>query len=665
MDSEFLNALFLGPNAENQQVFERLLLEFFRDHAYWRRNFHPEDGNTIPTSALFHDGYSDMIAKMRRALGELSADLKRAAPFYSPRYIGHMNSDLLMPGLIALMMTTLYNPNNVSEESGPATVSRELAVGRQLATMFGYQTDMGEDPCAWGHLTSGGTVANYEALFNLREVKFFPIALREAARAMDLELPDIGPQQKPIEAYSTWELVNFSVSQTVMLMRTASLRLKEAGLSKRDLSSFWEKVNKESLKYLGTAAFFDKHIDVAPPVVIVSSTAHYSWDKALRVLGMGERQLLKIPTTSNMTMDMKHLEAVLDACFEQGWPVLALVGVLGTTEFSSVDPLGEMVAIRERWLAKHRFFGIHADAAWGGYLASLFRRPDGSFCELAEVRSSFKHFPAPTVYHAIKALPEVDSITVDPHKLGYLPYPSGAYICRDIGVVDFIVQKVSYLYDLHWDRTEKSREASLRNFGQYILEGSKPGAAAAAAYICHKVLPLHKHGFGKVVQRTVRACEYFHFKLKQLSKKVSDRVLFSIPVYPQTNIICFAINPRKNSCLGLMNHYERQIFKHLKIEHEVPLQLKEFIGSYTSLVKSKVQPLLAQKILKDLGIDETTFTDHPESAKESDHIFLFRHSLMSPWLLHRFEGGNYIDRFCECLERLMLDYWKAGPPSAV
>jgi len=665
MDSEFLNALFLGPNAENQQVFERLLLEFFRDHAYWRRNFHPEDGNTIPTSAPFHDGYLEMIAKIRRALGELSADLKRAAPFFSPRYIGHMNSDLLMPGLIALMMTTLYNPNNVSEESGPATVSRELAVGRQLATMFGYQTDLRKDPCAWGHLTSGGTVANYEALFNLREVKFFPLALREAARAMALTLPDIGPRNKPLDAYTSWELVNFSVSQTVDLMQMTSRCFNEIGLEKRKVEAFWDRVNKESLKHLGTAEFFEKHRDVSPPVVIVASTAHYSWDKAMRVLGLGERQLIKVATARDMTMNMRELEQALEGCFEQHRPVLAVVGVLGTTEFSSVDPIGDMVAMREHWLEAQCFFGIHVDAAWGGYLASLFRRPDGSFCELGEVRSSFKYFPTQRVYKAIEALASVDSITVDPHKLGYLPYPSGAYICRDIGVVDFIVQKVSYLYDLHWDRTEKSREASLRNFGQFILEGSKPGAAAAAAYICHKVLPLHKHGFGLVVQRTVRACEYFHFKLKWLAKRLSDRILLTIPVEPQTNIICFAINPRKNRCLGLMNHFERQIFNHIKIDGEVPLQMKSFIGSYTSLVKNKVQPGFAKRILKDLGIDGATFTEHPETAKQSDHIFLFRHSLMSPWLLHRFEGANYIDRFCECLEGLIIDYWKAGPPPAV
>ena len=34
-------ALFLGPKAENAELVEKMLLEVFRDHAFWRRNFHP------------------------------------------------------------------------------------------------------------------------------------------------------------------------------------------------------------------------------------------------------------------------------------------------------------------------------------------------------------------------------------------------------------------------------------------------------------------------------------------------------------------------------------------------------------------------------------------------------------------------------------------------
>lgn len=42
-----LGSIFLGPKAENAELLERLLLEALRDHVFWRRNVHPEDGFSI------------------------------------------------------------------------------------------------------------------------------------------------------------------------------------------------------------------------------------------------------------------------------------------------------------------------------------------------------------------------------------------------------------------------------------------------------------------------------------------------------------------------------------------------------------------------------------------------------------------------------------------
>ena len=40
---------FLGPYGENNDFFEKTLLELVRDHVFWRRNFHPEDTPPIST----------------------------------------------------------------------------------------------------------------------------------------------------------------------------------------------------------------------------------------------------------------------------------------------------------------------------------------------------------------------------------------------------------------------------------------------------------------------------------------------------------------------------------------------------------------------------------------------------------------------------------------
>ena len=120
---------------------------------------------------------------MRRELHQLSAALKKSVPFHSPRYLGHMVSDLLLPGLAAQILTLPYNPNNVSEDAAPVTVDMEVQVGLQLARMLGYPHDPARSDCAFGHLTSGGTLANYQALRLALALKAFPVALRAAQRA--------------------------------------------------------------------------------------------------------------------------------------------------------------------------------------------------------------------------------------------------------------------------------------------------------------------------------------------------------------------------------------------------------------------------------------------------------------------------------------------------
>lgn len=62
-------------------------------------------------------------------------------------------------------MTMLYNPNNVAVEGSPMTTLVELRVGKQLSKLFGYNIDEHKFPLSWGHITSGGSVANLESIW--------------------------------------------------------------------------------------------------------------------------------------------------------------------------------------------------------------------------------------------------------------------------------------------------------------------------------------------------------------------------------------------------------------------------------------------------------------------------------------------------------------------
>lgn len=650
-DLSFMHPYFLGAYAENDHVFEKTLLEFLRDHAYWRRNFHPENRPPIPTNAPYREDYNEFLAQMQQELHTLSADLKKSVPFFSPRYMGHMAADLLLPGVLAQIMTILYNPNNVSDDAAPATLEKELEVGTQLARMFGYNTDASEEPCAWGHLTSGGTVANYEGIWNLRSVRFYPISLAEAVKRLGLKLPAVGPKNQPLEAYSKWELFNLSIRDTIVMMRIVTAHVKEE-YEKKQFQAFSQAIIEESVAHLGMAGFFLKHDDLKQPKLVVPQSAHYSWEKAMKVLGMGAAHLVKIRTDVHMRMEIEHLEEMVEEHYQKQIPILGAIGVLGSTEFGSVDPIHRIVEVRKAYAEKGFYFGIHVDAAWGGYMASLFRLPDGGFVAHEEVRKQFNYFPHKGTWKAFQAVSEADSITIDPHKLGYLPFPCGAFVSKDSGVLDFISQKAAYVFDVKEDPLKKPAAKKLLGLGQYIMEGSKPGSAAAAAYVTHRCIPLHNEGFGRIMAHSMRACEYFYDKLLDVRRNLKELVTITIPFTPDTNLICFAINPKGNPHLALMNHFSRKVFQHMKINPNQPLQAHDFFGSFTSLSKDVLTEDDASRIFEELGINNDTFCQHvTDRTRESDHIYLIRHTLMNPWLLYEDNGANYIDRYCGFLFR--------------
>lgn len=661
MESADLHPWFIGAQAENHELFEQLLLELVRDHMYWRRNFHPDD--PPPISALSPDttDYRDFVARMKRELFALSASLKRSVPLFSPRYMGHMLSDPVMPGLLAQMLALPYNPNNVSEEAAPVTVDLEVEVGLQLARMLGYRDDPARTPCAFGYLTAGGTLSNYLALHVLRAIRFYPLALQTGLQRMDIVPAANSPLRDVVEADPA-RLANLSVTETIELREAWQAFLAETDPARRP--SFAAAMHNARLESLGQHAFYSMHRGAcSPPVVLVPETAHYSWTKAMRLLGIGDSGLVRVGMRG-MRLDPDALERCLEAAHKIGQTVLCVVGVLGTTEYGTIDPVHELIAARERWHKRGLSFAVHVDAAWGGYLATLFHDGDGSLLPRESVAKHFKYFPSEPVYAAFRDLGKADSVTVDPHKLGYLPYGvGGAYVCRDHRCMDFVAHDAPYLGRATPEGPDESAyRRKFRRLGNYILEGSKPGAAAAAAHVTHRVLPLDSEHFGKLLRHGVQNTEYFDDRIGALQERVGECVRVCIPIEPDSNLVCIAFNPVGNDKLAIANAFGAAIYEHLKINRTVPLQTRTFFGSSTILYKRMLHARDAARILSELGIAGCTFTEHPEEpAGEADGLLILRHTLMNPWLRDNVNHIDYIEKYCLYLEQLLRHTVERGP----
>ena len=139
--------------------------------------------------------------------------------------------------------------------------------------MLGYASDPERADCAFGHLTSGGTVANYQALRLALAIKAFPVALR-AARVPEIGLPD-----------DDWEAFNLSPEAGVALMLEWERWLANQTPAQR--RSWCARVRAERLEQRGLVDFFQVHAQLKVPRVLAPVTAHYSWSKGLKLLGLG------------------------------------------------------------------------------------------------------------------------------------------------------------------------------------------------------------------------------------------------------------------------------------------------------------------------------------------------------------------------------------------
>src|SRR5690606_21665312 len=283
-DSAFFSPLFLGSAGENEAAFERLLTGFLRDHMHWPRNFHPEDPPSIRVAEQLRPEFAESIGATEQALRVLSARLKRSLPLFSPRYVGHMTSDLLLPGLLAELITTLYNPNNVSAEAAPVTLDLEIEVGQQLAGMLGFSTDAAAAPAAYGHLTSGGTLANVEGLWLHRALRFYAPSVARAFAGSELAaalgLPD------DADAVDDWAWINRDAEATFALQAA----LEDCLSGRGDAARWRQRLAAERVEHLGMGEWLARR-QLPAPVVIAPRTAHYSWPKAMQLLGLGDAQL--------------------------------------------------------------------------------------------------------------------------------------------------------------------------------------------------------------------------------------------------------------------------------------------------------------------------------------------------------------------------------------
>ena len=221
-----------------------------------------------------------------------------------------------------------------------------------------------------------------------------------------------------------------------------------------------------------------RHYGYDDAIVIGSALVHYSLNKAVDLLGLGTRGIVKIPVDDDYRVDLDLLEAKIVWARANKVMILAIVGICGATETGAIDPLEEMAE-----LAKKYDIHFHVDAAWGGP------------CIFSESQ-----------VEKAKGIELADTVTLDGHKQLYMPMGSGLLFMRDPYLSHAVRKTANYII----------RKESY-DLGKFTVEGSRP---ANALFLHANLNILGVQGFRCLVDRTVRIAQCV---LKKRSKRPKRR----------------------------------------------------------------------------------------------------------------------------------------------
>lgn len=338
---------------------------------------------------------------LRKVLLSVADRLQDNYPYFHPYYAGQIIKPPHPIARLAYMLSLWINPNNHSLDGGRASSFMEKEAIAEIARMFGWQN-------ALGHICSGGTVANMEALWVSRQ---------------------LNPKKS----------------------------------------------------------------------VVASDQAHFTHRRISDVLGL---TFQSIPCDKLARMDISALENIL-----RDGNVGTVVATLGTTGTGSIDPLPEMLELREKY-----GFRLHVDAAYGGYFI------------LADNLSE-------NTRKAFDGITQADSVVIDPHKHGLQPFGCGCIVFRDPSV------GVLYKHDSPYTYFTSSE----LHLGEISLECSRPGAPAVALWATQKLLPIVPGGeFARNLAKSRQAA-------LSLYEKISVDSRFKTIVKPELDIVVWAPNAERAS----------------------------------------------------------------------------------------------------------------------
>ncbi|MCB0412775.1 MAG: hypothetical protein KDD50_00475 [Bdellovibrionales bacterium] len=570
MQKENLN--FLGPRGENSSWARKLWIDIFDQWVIWRKSRFPDNGYDLGRLSSSQKDEDETFALIHNSLTDLQELLKTEVPTFSPSYMGHMKSDISLPALFGHISTILHNPNNSSYEVAKAGNKIEKMAINKLLEMIGYDVESGR-----GHVTSGGTIANFEAFWRARYRVDHWMSQGLFLKANG----HISKESSLFElSHQGWE----SFEKNQRLYKINEDQMKSYSLV---IQGPWNLNQNLSKKGVGEIQ--------SGPVILVPANKHYSWVKAVSVFGLGDHAFWPVNLDPLGRMCVDDLRLKIEAAKVKDRPILMVVSVVGSTELGSVDSVDEIQNLLDTYKNN---YGIHIwhhiDAAFGGYFCCIDKN-----CN-TEILSKL-------TLNSLKAIKRSDSVTIDPHKLGFVPYSCGAILLPNN--TNYRVSSFAAPY------LNENNDSLLPGWST-TLEGSRSAAGAAATLISASTMALNSAGHGRTLENSIKTKNI----LRQYLEKEVPNIKIIEPM--DTNILTFTL-PQMGERLSLVNERCMRLYKEFQNSPDFAVSKTELgLQNYYGLIRRSLA-------LKNIIFD-------------ADHLFLLRMVLMNPFSIEKESQKNYL-----------------------
>ena len=254
-------------------------------------------------------------------------------------------------------------------------------------------------------------------------------------------------------------------------------------------------------------------------VIMVSEQAHYCIDRAARIMGLGEKGILKIPVNENYEMDCTALEAAYQKAIDNKQQVIAIVGSACSTSTGSYDDLNAIASFAK----KHQIW-FHIDGAHGG--AVIFSE-------------KYKHL--------VSGIEKADSVIIDLHKMMMTPALATIVMFNNKKhSYQTFHQKAQYLW-------EKNEDEDWFNLAKRTFECTKYMMSIKFMSI------VQEYGYS-IFEEFI---DQSHDTTKEFASHIEEHPNFELSIAPKSNILCFT----------LKNDFTPE--KHNKIHTDIRQQLVE------------------------------------------------------------------------------------------